>query len=60
MSSSVKLWVVGNDILMRHAGSKPTQNIGNRDTHPADAGTPSALSGLDGNDGLIVHALLPL
>ena len=55
-----KLGIVGHDGLMCHASGQPAQNVDHGDAHAANAGATAALARLDGDDGLIVHALVLL
>ena len=46
--------IVGDDLGMRHAGRKPTENIRDSDAHAADAGASAALARLLGDDVAII------
>jgi hypothetical protein len=50
-----KLWVVGDNLRIRHAGSEPSENIGNGDPRSANRRPTAAFSRLDGDDVLIGH-----
>ena len=50
-----KLGIIAEDFLMRHARSKPAENIGDGDRHASNARAVAPLSGLDCYDVLILH-----
>ena len=48
---------VGEDLLVQHGGSEPTQDVADGDAHVADAGAAAAFSGVEGDDGVVVHCI---
>ena len=51
------LWEVGPDLVVRHAGGEPAEDVGDGDPQAANAGSAAALAGLDGDDLAVVgHA----
>jgi hypothetical protein len=50
-----ELGIVGDDLLMRHAGDKPSEHVGDGNAHPTATGSPTALAGFNSGDVLIPH-----
>jgi hypothetical protein len=50
-----KVREIAQHLLVGHAGSKPAENIIDRDAQAADAGFATPLAGLDGDDVLVTH-----
>jgi hypothetical protein len=50
---------VVEDLLMGLTNGEPTENVRDRNSHVADAGTATALAWLDGNDVLVIHGKQP-
>src|SRR2546425_9338032 len=48
--------IIIEDVLMRHAGGQPAQNVSHGNAEAVDAGLASAPAGFNGDDGLIAHA----
>ena len=49
--------IIGDDLLMRHSGRKPSKHVCNCDTHAANNGPAATLSRLDCYDLVIGHGM---
>jgi hypothetical protein len=52
-----EIWIVGQDFIASHTRCKQIKHVRYANAHPADAGSPTALIGIDRNSMQLIHVV---